>query len=54
MGTWEMSEEVQGRVTFDWMEGGFFLIQCVDLGQHGQRIKGIQNIGHEQPLSGSR
>ena len=40
VGTWEMSGDVQGRVTFEWMEGGFFLIQHVDLGQHGQRKKG--------------
>jgi hypothetical protein len=32
VGTWEMSEDVQGRVSFKWMEGGFFLIQHVDLG----------------------
>src|SRR3712207_7861353 len=31
VGTWEMSGEVGGRVTFEWMEGGFFLIQHVDL-----------------------
>jgi hypothetical protein len=50
VGMWEMSGEVQGRVTFEWMEGGFFLIQHVDLGQHGQRIKGIEVIGHERPF----
>jgi hypothetical protein len=48
VGTWEMSGEVQGRVTFEWMEGGFFLIQRVDLEQHGQRIRGIEIIGHER------
>jgi hypothetical protein len=50
VGTWEMSGDVQGRVTFEWMEGGFFLIQRVDLGRHGQRIKGIEIIGHERPF----
>jgi hypothetical protein len=50
VGKWEMSGEVQGRVTFDWMEGGFFLIQRVDLEQFGQRIKGIEIIGHERPF----
>jgi hypothetical protein len=24
VGTWEMSGDVHGRVTFEWMEGGFF------------------------------
>jgi hypothetical protein len=50
VGTWEMSGEVGGRVTFEWMEGGFFLIQHVDLEQYGQRIKGIEVIGHERPF----
>ncbi len=51
VGTWEMSGDVQGQVTFEWMEGGFFLIQHVDLGpQDGQRIKGIEIIGHERPF----
>jgi hypothetical protein len=48
VGTWEMSGGTQGRVTFEWMEGGYFLIQRVDLEQYGQRIRGIQIIGHEQ------
>ena len=50
VGTWEMSGEVQGRVSFEWMEGGFFLIQHVDLEQHEQRIKSIEIIGHEKPF----
>jgi len=45
-----MSGEVSGTVTFEWMEGGFFLIQHVDLEQYGQRIKGIEIIGHERPF----
>jgi hypothetical protein len=33
------------------MEGGFFLIQHVDLGQQdGQRIKGLEVIGYERPF----
>ena len=50
VGTWEMSGEVSGTVTFEWMEDGFFLIQHVDLEQYGQRIKGIEIIGHERPF----
>ncbi len=39
VGTWEMSGDVRGTVTYEWMEGGFFLIQRVDLEQQdGQRI----------------
>jgi hypothetical protein len=51
VGTWEMSGDVEGRVSFEWIEGGFFLIQRVDLGPwEGQRIKGIEVIGHERPF----
>ncbi len=50
VGRWEMSEDVRGTVTYEWMEGGFFLIQRVDLEQHGQRIQGIEIIGHERPF----
>jgi hypothetical protein len=39
VGTWEMSGEVRGKVAYEWMEGGFFLLQRLDLGQEdGQRI----------------
>ena len=50
VGTWAMSGEVEGTVTYEWMEGGFFLIQHVDLEQHGQRIKGLEIIGNEKPF----
>jgi hypothetical protein len=54
VGTWEMSGEVSGRVSYEWMEGGFFLIQHVDLEQYGQRITGLEMIGHESPSVPSR
>jgi hypothetical protein len=49
-GTWEMSGEVSGRVSFEWLDGGFFLLQRVDLEREGQRITGIEVIGHERPF----
>ncbi len=48
VGTWNVAGGAQGTVTYEWMEGGFFLIQHVDLEQYGQKIKGIEIIGHEQ------
>jgi hypothetical protein len=50
VGTWEVSGGAQGRVTYEWMEGGFFLLQRVDLEQYGMKLKGIEIIGHEQPF----
>lgn len=48
IGTWKVSGGAEGSVTYEWMDGGFFLIQHVDLQQYGQNIKGIEIIGHEQ------
>ena len=47
IGTWELSGDVGGTVTYEWMEGGFFLIQHIDL---GPEAKGMEVIGHERPL----
>jgi len=48
VGAWDVSGGARGRVTYEWMEDGFFLLQRVDLEQHGMRIVGIEIIGHEQ------
>lgn len=50
IGTWKQSGGVDGEITYEWMEGGFFLTQRVDLEQYGQKIKGIEVIGHHQPF----
>ena len=47
IGTWKQSGEVEGEITYEWAEGGFFLIQHVDLMQYGNHIKGMEIIGHE-------
>lgn len=46
VGTWKVSDGAQGTVTYEWMEGGFFLNQRVELEQEGQRISGFELIGH--------
>lgn len=48
VGRWRISGEAQGEVRYEWMEGGYFLIQHVDLVQSGHPNKGIEIIGHEQ------
>jgi hypothetical protein len=48
VGTWNVSGGARGQITYEWMEGGFFLIQHVDLEQEGVRHKGIEIIGHER------
>jgi len=50
VGMWEVSGGAQGTVTYEWMEGGFFLLQRVNLEQFGMTIKGIEIIGHKRPF----
>ena len=50
VGTWEMFGDTRGRVTYEWMQGGFFLLQHVDLEQDGQKVKGLEIIGHLRPF----
>jgi hypothetical protein len=56
VGTWEVSDPsgtgaINGRSTFEWMEGGFFLIHRPDfVDGDGRQIKGIEIIGHERPF----
>jgi hypothetical protein len=48
IGTWTVSGGLQGTNTFEWTEGGFFLIQRFDFERDRHPIKGIEIIGHEQ------
>lgn len=50
VGKWAVSGGTEGTVNFEWMEGGFFLIQHVDLVQHGMQIKGTEIIGRKRPF----
>ncbi len=44
VGVWNVSGETCGQVCFSWMEGGFFLIQYVDL----EGTKGLEFIGYDE------
>ena len=48
IGTWKISGEADGTVTYEWMEGGHFLLQRVDVSQGGQRTRGLEVIGRER------
>jgi hypothetical protein len=58
IGNWKVSDPsgqgaVDGQVRYEWFDGGFFLVQHVDLVQSGQRTKGIEIIGHERGFGAS-
>src|SRR3712207_8905773 len=55
VGTWELrgresgpEGEIHGRPTFEWMEGGFYLVQHVDIDHIGRRIVGTEYIGYDR------
>jgi hypothetical protein len=49
VGNWKVSgPEIEGLVTYEWLEGGFFLMQHFDLKHHGNIIKGKEIIGYER------
>ena len=55
VGTWNLigresgpDGEIHGQVTFEWMEGGFYLVQRVDVDHIGQEIKGVEYIGYDE------
>ena len=50
LGTWKVSGGAEGTVTYEWMEGRFFLLQHIDLEQYGQKTTGLEVIGHLQPF----
>ena len=55
VGTWELKGresgllgEIHGRPTFEWMEGGYYLVQHVDIDYIGRRIVGTEYIGYDE------
>lgn len=50
VGTWTVTGEAVGTVTFEWMDGGYFLLQRIELEQFGQRTTGLEVIGHLRPF----
>lgn len=53
VGTWRVSGGAEGSVRFEWMEGGHFLLQHVDLTQYGERHTGLEVIGQLRPFGGA-
>jgi hypothetical protein len=49
IGKWRMSgPEVDGQISYEWMEGGFFMIQRFDLKNFGNPHKGIEYSGFDE------
>jgi hypothetical protein len=50
VGTWAVTGGAEGTVRYEWMAGGFFLLQHVSLGHDGRRATGMEVIGNLRPF----
>lgn len=50
LGVWRVSGGIVGTVRYEWLEGGFFLVQHFDFEHRGHQVSGIEIIGHLQPF----
>jgi hypothetical protein len=41
------NREITGRLRFEWMEGGFYLIHHVDVDYAGRKVNGIEYVGYD-------
>jgi hypothetical protein len=48
IGTWKVSGEAEGETSWDWMEGGFFLIQRGWIRREGMEQTYLQIIGNDR------
>jgi hypothetical protein len=53
-GTWQLhgriaesGDELVGRLRREWMDGGFYLVQQVDLDYGGTPVTGTEYVGHD-------
>ncbi len=53
VGKWKLSGDTHGTVMYQWILGGFFLVQHVDLIVFGHNLKGMEVIGHLQSFGES-
>lgn len=47
VGTWTVSGEAEGTISYEWLDGGHFLVQRGTLIQEGHENRFTELIGHE-------
>ena len=59
VGTWSMQGretaeygEIRGTLSYEWMEGGYFLLQHVEIDPPGHPVRGIEVIGYGRDWEG--
>lgn len=53
IGTWRISGDATGTITYSWMEGGWFLMQRGELELYGHRNRFTEIVGRERPFGGA-
>ena len=48
IGEWDVSGAQSGTSTFEWAEGGYFVLHRFDFVQDGERRSGVEIFGHQQ------
>lgn len=49
VGTWNVSgPDIDGTTRYEWLDGGFFLVQHFDFIHSGRKVKGLEVIGFER------
>ena len=61
VGAWDLNGrefgtdgEIQGRLTLEWMEGGFYLVQRVEIDYAGRKVTGVEYVGYDDSNSNLR
>jgi len=48
VGTWRISgDQFNGTTTYEWMDGGFYLVQRSEADHNGRRFTAVEYIGHD-------
>jgi hypothetical protein len=50
VGEWTVTGGAEGVVKYEWMEGGYFLLQTVELEHSGHQVSGVEIIGNLRPF----
>jgi hypothetical protein len=50
VGRWKVSGEAAGDLSYEWMDGGFFLIARGNFEQGGQRTRHVEIIGYDREV----
>ena len=53
VGTWKVSGDTKGELSYEWMDGGFFLVARGNTEQGGQRTKHVEIIGYDHEAGGA-